>query len=107
NSLFVDSLSAEYTEIVPVTGAAVVAAADDAGAAVAAGVAPPHAATAAVAPASLRNVRRSYLLSIPMSLPPARRTRVVRSLPFRLAVTRRSGLAPHESIARRSTAAPC
>jgi hypothetical protein len=64
NWLFVDSFRAEYTEMVPVTGAAVaaavaVAAEVAAGVELAAGVAPPHAATAAVAPASFRNVRRS------------------------------------------------
>src|SRR5512142_1380890 len=64
NSLFVDSLSAEYTESVPVTGAFVAAAAEVAAAALdAAGDAvaapPPHAAIAAVAPAILRNVLRS------------------------------------------------
>src|SRR4051812_35612100 len=63
NWLLVVSFSAEYTEIVPVTGAAVgavlalaVPAALGLGLAVAA---PPHAATAAVTPASFRNVRRS------------------------------------------------
>jgi hypothetical protein len=62
NWSFVDWFNAEYTEIVPVTGAAVGAAVAVATAVVAVGegvAAPPQAAATVTTPSPLRNVRRS------------------------------------------------